>query len=694
MEKLLILKHKYRIDMKRVTLILVLLLGCLSKPYAQEQTYNYQRAIELYNEEKYGEAVDYFQKEINSNYENAGYCYIYLAAIYEFYYGEHGDALSYINKAIEFLPRKDKFWLGISYGQRSSIYLSMNDTVNALKDINKAIRTNDEYLELYMERAKIYMAKEEYKLAESDYKKMIELDKADYRGYWGLANVYRNQKRYNQAINQYSYAIKLSPSDENSKLYLLRSSCYESLKDYDKQTDDIIISLDVEVSSFAMDIISSLTGEAKQLIRTKLKIQSNKEKNNSIWLVALGDTYQEENPKKAIEYYNQAIKIDNLSSIYRRISNSYYDLGNFDKALESINEAIKLDKKYYPYYLTKANILNEMGRTGEAITECDKYIQEYPEYFFGYHRRGWFKEEIKDYDGAIEDYTIAITLEPEDYPYSYLRRGKMYWDKGQKSLARKDFEKIIQLEKEPGDNACSMYAYFYLGQKEKAKKYMNEVMANSGEDSSFYDAACLYSLMGEKQKSLSYLEKSLKNGFRRFSHIERDSDLDNIRNEQKFKELIKKYKKIADQDNTDEDKYFGEYVEKTSFVPFTRKGKVCEVKAKINDLPLTLIFDTGASDVSISNVEASFMYKNGYIEERDFIGTQYYLNANGEVSEGAIINLKKVELGDVTLDNIRASVVKNQKAPLLLGQSVLERFGKIEIDNEKNLLKIIIKERK
>lgn len=60
--------------MKRIAIILVLLLWCLSKPYVQEQTYNYKRAIELYNEEKYGEAVDYFQKEINSNYENAGYC--------------------------------------------------------------------------------------------------------------------------------------------------------------------------------------------------------------------------------------------------------------------------------------------------------------------------------------------------------------------------------------------------------------------------------------------------------------------------------------------------------------------------------------------------------------------------------------------------------------------------------------------
>ena len=34
------------------------------------------------------------------------------------------------------------------------------------------------------------------------------------------------------------------------------------------------------------------------------------------------------------------------------------------------------------------------------------------------------------------------------------------------------------------------------------------------------------------------------------------------------------------------------------------------------------------------------------------------------------------------LQNVKATVVDNINAPLLLGQTVLERFGRIEIDNE------------
>lgn len=87
-------------------------------------------------------------------------------------------------------------------------------------------------------------------------------------------------------------------------------------------------------------------------------------------------------------------------------------------------------------------------------------------------------------------------------------------------------------------------------------------------------------------------------------------------------------------------------------------------------------------------VEATFMMKNNYLTPNDVIGDRHYMDANGNVSVGTLINLRNVNLGDLNLNNVRASVVRNQKAPLLLGQSVLNRLGKIEIDNKKNIIRI------
>lgn len=119
---------------------------------------------------------------------------------------------------------------------------------------------------------------------------------------------------------------------------------------------------------------------------------------------------------------------------------------------------------------------------------------------------------------------------------------------------------------------------------------------------------------------------------------------------------------------------------------------MCTIKCKINNLPLSFVFDTGAATVSLSMVEATFMMKNGYLSKSDVVGSQYFQDANGNINEGTIINLRHVDFGGLKLENVRASVVRNQRAPLLLGQSVLGRLGKIEIDNSRKVLTITSKQ--
>jgi aspartyl protease family protein len=117
-------------------------------------------------------------------------------------------------------------------------------------------------------------------------------------------------------------------------------------------------------------------------------------------------------------------------------------------------------------------------------------------------------------------------------------------------------------------------------------------------------------------------------------------------------------------------------------VQIKKQDGVNLIPIEINGVKMYFIFDTGAGIVSISQTEANFLYKQGTLERKDVLGTASFIDANGDISEGTIINLKTIKVGDRILTNIRASVVHNLKAPLLLGQSVLEKFGKITIDNQ------------
>ncbi len=115
-------------------------------------------------------------------------------------------------------------------------------------------------------------------------------------------------------------------------------------------------------------------------------------------------------------------------------------------------------------------------------------------------------------------------------------------------------------------------------------------------------------------------------------------------------------------------------------VPMKKENGVYKIKAKINGQELDFIFDTGAGLISISSVEATLLYKEGKISKDDYVGKESFQDATGNISEGVIINLKEVTIGDRTVHNIQASVTKNENAPVLFGQTALEKFGKITID--------------
>jgi aspartyl protease family protein len=121
-------------------------------------------------------------------------------------------------------------------------------------------------------------------------------------------------------------------------------------------------------------------------------------------------------------------------------------------------------------------------------------------------------------------------------------------------------------------------------------------------------------------------------------------------------------------------------------VKMQKKNGVFQIPITINGTEMYFIFDTGAGLISISNVEVTFLYKQGQLTPDDILGSADFMDANGDILEGVILNLREVAIGNRKLNNVKAVVVNSAKAPLLLGQSALEQFGKISIDYEKAVI--------
>lgn len=677
----------------RAKIILCLMLLCSTSVWAQKMkrpdSYNYNRGVEAIQNNNAEEALEYLNKEI-SEYPDNGYAYSWIALVRN-YLEEYGKALTAANMAIKKTPSKDKEYVSFAYATRATIYLNLEDTVRAIKDCTQAISATPEDSRIYNQRAQIYYEQGKYSLADADYNKMISLDEGDVMGYMGIGRNANAQKQWDDAIKQFDHVIKLASNYSSG--YSFRAESFIGQKKYDKAVDDVVTALSIDGDNKAFHLMQTLADSALVQTVAKLKAQKVKEPNENYWNYCLGVVYERvDKYNNAITCYKEALSKESSDVVAYRLAHCYNDLGDYEKALLYCEQAISLDSTDTDYIFYKANIEDNAGRTKEAIATMDAFLQQNPDYGFGYYRRGWFKDHSGDLDGAIEDYTLSIAMEP-GYAYTYLNRGVLYRLKGDVNAAEDDFKQAVRLDSIPDEMECAQYAYYYLGDTEKAISIVNG-MLKKNDMGNYYDAACLYSIMGEKEKAISYLRKALELGLRKFAHIKRDRDLNNIRNEETYKALIEEYENKHKQETATDEDNSTLYEEQTEEIPFVKEGDLCKVKCTINGLPLHFIFDTGASDVSLSSVEATFMVKNGYLSSSDVVGKQRYLTADGNVSEGTVINLKEVKFGTLHLDNIKASVVRNQAAPLLLGQSVLSKLGKIEIDNDKRILKISYKLKK
>ncbi len=684
----------------RRLLILFLLLSAMpmmaQSLKEMQSSYNLQRGYELLNGDTPDEkgAMECFQKEIKDHPKN-GYAYFLMAAIYD-NNDQEGYALQNINKAVELL-KKDKDLLPTVYRLRASVNLQLNHDDLALDDWKAALKASPHDQNVLSDRAEYYYQHKAYDLADADYNELIKYYPGDGTGYKGKGRNEAERKNFQKALDLFSYAITLDPNDDAA--YANRADSYLQMKKYGEASDDLIKAVELSNNGQAINLLDDFKGDGMNVLLAKLRIKQASDKNNGVWSHIQGYVYQNNDDfLNAIKMYLAADTIDANEANMIQISSCYSEYGDYDKALDYIRRAMSMDVNDTDNIVREARILSGLGRNQEALTSINRYIEKKPGDADGYYEKAEIEASMRKYDDAVNDLNTTIVQNP-NLAHAYLLRGYCRQLLGKKDAAMEDYRKVVAIDTTYTSDGCAQYALVELGQKDKAQAFQDSVAAHSKdvpERYNAYNAACFYSRKGEPQKALENLKLSFEKGYRAFAHLDGDLDLDAIRNRDDFKALVKTYKDKAAKEIAAENSVIGAAASvkksgkaRVSEIPFTREeGDLCKVKCSINSLPLNFWLDTGASDVSLSVVEATFMLKNGYLSKDDVVGTSLFLDANGNVNEGTVINLRKVTFGDSELKNVHATVVRNLKAPLLLGQSVLARLGSVEIDNAKKVIRI------
>ena len=661
------------------------------------QTYNYEEGVKAYDESNFEKALDYFNRDIKDNPES-GFSYYYCALIHH-YLDQNDLAISNINKSINNLTSKEKNWISPAYGIKGDIYKKIEQYDKALESYSKAIKLSPKKISAYTDRAQLYYQMKEYVKAEEDYKKAKLIDESEVMAWAGLGRNYLAQKRYTEAEKILTQLILMSPNYSGGKYY--RAQLFYELKKYDEAIHDIFDAFVLNNDDNYYDMFLEYAEKNFPLALSKVATKIINYPQSSVWYNLRAQLfYNSTKFTDAIADYTKLIELSDINSkskwlLYR--ADNYVNIGYYDKAIKDHGEAIQTDSSNSYIYGNRGDTKRLMGDYLGALNDFNKAILLNPEGNWNYYRRGWIKDEfLHDTNGGLEDYNYAIALNPK-YHYTYLHRGRLYEKKLADTIkSKEDYLNILKFDTTVNSRGnCRQYALFHLNRIEDAIKWQDNILKQYPNSGNYYDATCLYSLMNKPKEAIEHLKLAFEMGYRGFQHVTLDDDLDNIRNLSEFKNLFQEWKKkfeISQKIFSEEIPQNKDTTKSTVTIPMKTRGQgTYEVPCKINELSLNMIFDTGASEISISRTEVQFMLKNGYLNSNDIIGTNSYMDANGNIENGTTIIFRKLDFGGLILKNVTASVVHNNKAPLLFGQSALGKYGKILIDNDKKLITITSK---
>jgi serine/threonine protein kinase/Flp pilus assembly protein TadD len=217
---------------------------------------------------------------------------------------------------------------------------------------------------------------------------------------------------------------------------------------------------------------------------------------------------------RAIEASLKALMYDPTSAeAYTALGLAYFGRKSLDEALMATQKAIELDPNSFTAYWILGRIYYTTDRYEEALHQLEKAVKINPDFHTAYgllrmiYERLGDKEHLEEITKTLLDiYPRYLSQHPDD--------------------ARSHIHYAIDLAQ--------------AGRADEAKAEVAQALRLSPDDPlMLYNIACVYSQLGEKSLSVKSLADSVAAGLEDYEWIKRDPDLETIRTEPSYIELMK-----------------------------------------------------------------------------------------------------------------------------------------------------------
>ena len=185
------------------------------------------KAMNLFKEGKYKEAIDSFHSVLETEPDNAD-VYNNMAVAYTCT-ADYEHAKNYFIKAIELDPEMAQAYINLS-----DLYYKTGDLASAVGTLQRASYELESNLTIAHLLARVYIEDQRWDDAISELERVLDGEPENYDAYYDLGHVYFELGDYETAIDNFENVIAYEQNQNNELLYYALAQAYEANNQIDK----------------------------------------------------------------------------------------------------------------------------------------------------------------------------------------------------------------------------------------------------------------------------------------------------------------------------------------------------------------------------------------------------------------------------------------------------------------------------
>lgn len=411
-----------------------------------------------------------------------------------------------------------------TYEAWANYYSAQDKLSDAIGEMQKAIQSDPNRSESYLNLALLQMRSGLPQMAEGNFKKAADLGPRAMNAQLALGSFYQSRNQMAEADRQFHHAIDIAPKDPTPRAALVRlmmnTGRKAEIEAFLKQTK-----IDIPDNSegyrmlgdfyFASGNLDQATAEysslnaahPKDMLVKKNYIQLLILKNRLDEATKLNDEILKTNPRdvEGLVYRGQVLlhkgdasgAVDSLQSALRNDPTNgvaHYQLGlafdqqnNEARAESELRESVRVRPELTDAYRALAQLALRHSDLDALTQAAQQIVATQPDAADGYLYRSVALVNRQKYSDAEQDLQKAMTLAPQS-PAPYIQMGNIRLIQKQFAEAEKSYQQGLEKDPSSSDSLSGlMNTYFAQKQPDKAIAAVNAQLAKFPNSSNFYD---------------------------------------------------------------------------------------------------------------------------------------------------------------------------------------------------------------